>query len=112
MIVREMMEAVCRPAPICGTAGSAQMLHEIGRALGEDHVGIRFVLARPGGPPQYRASEADHQACKSALRPKPCPLATHSKLQEIVASKLIQDRSPEQFWFGVGKKDLHSSSAS
>jgi IS30 family transposase len=30
------------------------------------------------------------------LRPKPCLLATHSKLQEIVASKLILDWSPQQ----------------
>ena len=30
------------------------------------------------------------------LRPKPCLLATHNKLQEIVASKLMQDWSPQQ----------------
>jgi IS30 family transposase len=29
-------------------------------------------------------------------RPKPCLLATHSKLQQIVASKLMQDWSPQQ----------------
>jgi IS30 family transposase len=129
---------------------SGQSLHEIGRALGKDHVVVHFVLARHGGiaPPtrrrsrrvltlaeredisrgiacgrsiraiaqrlsracstvsrevarhggraQYRANEADQQAWESALRPKPCLLATHSKLQEIVASKLILDWSPEQ----------------
>jgi IS30 family transposase len=48
------------------------------------------------GPPQYRASEADQQAWQWALRPKPCLLSTHSKLQEIVASKLMQDWSPKQ----------------
>jgi IS30 family transposase len=53
-------------------------------------------VARHGGPPQYRASEADQQAWQSALRPKPCLLSTHSKLQEIVASKLMQDWSPKQ----------------
>ena len=53
-------------------------------------------VARHGGRAQYRASEADQQAWESALRPKPCLLATHSKLQEIVASKLIQDWSPQQ----------------
>ncbi len=31
-----------------------------------------------------------------ALRPKLCRLATHRQLQEIVASKLMQDWSPEQ----------------
>jgi IS30 family transposase len=51
---------------------------------------------RLGGPPLYRASEADQQAWDSALRPKVCLLAVHSKLQEIVAGKLILDWSPEQ----------------
>jgi IS30 family transposase len=129
---------------------AGQSLHEIGRALGKDHVVIQFLLARHGGiapaarrrspvaltlaeredisrgiacgcsirvmakglkravstvsrevarhggRAQYRANEADQQAWESALRPKPCLLATHSKLQEIVASKLILDWSPEQ----------------
>jgi IS30 family transposase len=44
----------------------------------------------------YRASEADHQAWKSALRPKKCLLATHVKLRTIVARKLILDWSPQQ----------------
>ena len=56
---------------------------------------------QPGsGPPwrarAYRANEADQQAWESALRPKPCLLATHTTLREIVASKLMQDWSPEQ----------------
>jgi IS30 family transposase len=129
---------------------AGQSLNAIGRALGKDHVVIRFLLARHGGiaPParrrsgraltlaeradisrgiasgssmrgiaqrlsrapstvsreaarhggraQYRANEADQHAWDSALRPKPCRLATHSKLQEIVAGKLMQDWSPEQ----------------
>src|SRR5260370_7871961 len=53
-------------------------------------------VARNGGRPQYRASEADQQAWESALRPKLCLLAMHVKLQTIVASKLILDWSPEQ----------------
>lgn len=53
-------------------------------------------VARHGGRAQYRANEADQQAWESALRPKPCRLATHSKLQQIVASKLMQDWSPQQ----------------
>jgi IS30 family transposase len=52
-------------------------------------------VARHGGRAQYRASEADQQAWESALRPKPCFLATHSKLQEIVASKLILSHNPK-----------------
>jgi IS30 family transposase len=53
-------------------------------------------VARHGGRPLYRASEADHQAWESALRPKACLLAIHVKLQQIVAGKLILDWSPEQ----------------
>jgi IS30 family transposase len=129
---------------------AGQSLHEIGRALGKDHVSIQFMLAqhggmapaarrrslitltlaeredisrgiasgssireiakglqravstvsrevaRHGGRPQYRASEADRQAWESALRPKACLLAIQMKLQTIVASKLVLDWSPEQ----------------
>ena len=53
-------------------------------------------VARHGGRAQYRANQADQQAWNSALRPKPCRLATHSRLQQMVASKLVQDWSPEQ----------------
>ena len=53
-------------------------------------------VARHGGRAQYRANEADRQAWESALRPRSCLLASHSKLQEIVASKLVQDWSPQQ----------------
>ena len=65
-----------RPAPLCST--------------------ISREVARHGGRAQYRANEADQQAWESALRPKPCLLATHTPLREIVASKLMQDWSPEQ----------------
>jgi IS30 family transposase len=127
-----------------------QSFHAIGRALGKDHVVIRFLLARHGGiapaarhrsprvltlaeredisrgiasgcsmriiaqrlsracstvsrevarhggRAQYRANEADQQAWESALRPKTCLLGTHTTLREMVASKLIEDWSPEQ----------------
>jgi transposase, IS30 family len=53
-------------------------------------------VARHGGRARYRANEADQHAWESALRPKPCLLASHSHLQKIVASKLILDWSPEQ----------------
>src|ERR1700682_3405369 len=53
-------------------------------------------VARHGGPAQYRAKEADSQAWQSALRPKVCRLALHEKLRTLVASKLMQDWSPEQ----------------
>jgi IS30 family transposase len=129
---------------------AGQSLHEIGRALGKDHVVVHFVLARHGGiapaarrrsrrvltlaeredisrgiasgcslrvvaqglhrapstvsreiarhggRPQYRASEADQRAWESSLRPKPCRLATHTALRDLVAGKLIEDWSPQQ----------------
>ncbi len=53
-------------------------------------------VARHGGRAQYRASEADQQAWQSALRPKICLLATHGRCKSMVASKLMQDWSPEQ----------------
>ena len=53
-------------------------------------------VARHGGRVQYRANEADSQAWQSALRPKVCRLALHDKLRTLVASKLMQDWSPEQ----------------
>jgi hypothetical protein len=52
--------------------------------------------AGQSGRAQYRANEADRQAWESDPRPKPCLLATHSKLQQIVASKLMQDWSPQR----------------
>jgi hypothetical protein len=60
-------------------------------------------VARHGGRPLYRASEADRQARESALRPKVCLLAIEEKLRTIVASKLILDWSPEQIskWLKV-----------
>jgi IS30 family transposase len=60
-------------------------------------------VSRHGGRPLYRANEADHQAWKSALRPKVCLLVIDGKLRTIVASKLILDWSPEQIstWLKV-----------
>jgi IS30 family transposase len=53
-------------------------------------------VTRHGGRSVYRAHEADDQAWDSALRPKRCLLAGNRKLRNIVASKLVLDRSPEQ----------------
>jgi hypothetical protein len=67
-------------------------------------------VARHGGRPEYRAHEADYQAWESALRPKRCLLAINSKLQKIVASKLILDWSPEQVsgWLKIQYPDDES----
>jgi IS30 family transposase len=78
-----------------GIAGGCSM-RVIAQRLSRACSTISREVARHGGRAQYRANQADQQAWKSALRPKPCLLATHSKLQEIVASKLILDWSPQQ----------------
>jgi IS30 family transposase len=75
----------------CGSS-----IREIAKGLQRAVSTVSREVARHGGRPQYRASEADQQAWQSALRPKMCLLAVHSKLQEIVASKLILDWSPQQ----------------
>jgi IS30 family transposase len=75
---------------------SGQSLRAIAKCLQRAVSTVSREVARHGGRPQYRASQADSQAWESARRPKPCRLATHGKLQEIVASKLIQDWSPQQ----------------
>jgi IS30 family transposase len=71
-------------------------IRDIAKGLQRAVSTVSREVARHGGRPQYRASEADHQAWESALRPKVCLLAIHGKLQKIVAGKLILDWSPEQ----------------
>jgi IS30 family transposase len=75
---------------------SGQSLRAIAKCLQRAVSTVSREVARHGGRPQYRASEADSQAWESARRPKPCRLAAHSELQRMVASKLLQDWSPEQ----------------
>ena len=75
----------------CGSS-----LREIAKALQRAVSTVSREVARHGGRPRYRASDADQQAWESALRPKRCLLAIHVKLQEIVAGKLILNWSPEQ----------------
>src|ERR1700691_6267572 len=69
---------------------------EIAKGLKRAVSTVSREVARHGGRPLYRANEADQQDWDSALRPKVWLLATHRKLQEIVAGKLILDWSPEQ----------------
>jgi transposase, IS30 family len=75
----------------CGSS-----LREIAKALQRAVSTVSREVARHGGRPQYRATDADQKAWDSALRPKRCLLALHVRLQEIVAGKLILDWSPEQ----------------
>ena len=75
---------------------SGSSIREIARGLRRAASTVSREVARHGGRPVYRASEADQQAWKLALRPKACRLARHRKLRMIVASKLIQNWSPQQ----------------
>jgi IS30 family transposase len=75
---------------------SGSSIRKIAQLLDRAASTVSREVLRHGGRPEYRANEADAQAWKSALRPKPCLLAIHEKLQEIVASKLLLEWSPEQ----------------
>jgi len=89
----------------CGSS-----IREIARGLERAASTVSREVARHGGRAPYRASEADSQAWESALRPKPCLLAVHVRLQTIVASKLILDWSPEQIsgWLKIQYPDDES----
>src|ERR1700731_2808229 len=80
----------------CGSS-----IRDIAKGLQRAASTVSREVARHGGRPQYRASEADHQAWEAALRPKVCLLAIHVKLQKIVAGKLILDWSPEHIVGGI-----------
>src|SRR6266481_2780384 len=75
----------------CGSS-----IRKIAQHLDRSASTVSREVARHSGRSEYRANEADDQAGKSALRPKPCRLALHEQLREIVASKLLLDWSPEQ----------------
>ena len=68
----------------------------IARGLRRPPSTVSREIARHGGRAPYRAGAADQQAWASAQRPKPCRLATHAALREMVAGKLMQDWSPQQ----------------
>jgi IS30 family transposase len=75
----------------CGSS-----IREIAKGLERAASTVSREVARHGGRPLYRASDADQRAWNSTLRPKRCLLAIHVKLRKVVASKLILDWSPEQ----------------
>jgi IS30 family transposase len=78
-----------------GIAGGCS-LRVIAQRLSRTSSTVSREVARHGGRAQYRASDADQRAWQLALRPKVCRLALHEKLRTIVASKLIEDWSPQQ----------------
>src|SRR5215475_11676873 len=75
---------------------SGSSIREIAKCLERAVSTVSREVARHGGRPAYRASQADGEAWQSALRPKRCLLSINLKLRNIVASKVILDWSPEQ----------------
>jgi hypothetical protein len=94
-IVQQPVSAAEREEISRGIA-SGSSIRGIAKRLDRAVSTVSREVARHGGRPMYRANEADHQAWESALRPKPCLLAIHVRLQKIVASKLMLDCLPEQ----------------
>ena len=89
---------------------SGLSIREIARGLHRAASTVSREVVRNGGRSLYRASEADQQAWKTALRPRPCLLALRRRLRVIVASKLIRDWSPEQIagWLKIRYPDNES----
>jgi hypothetical protein len=63
---------------------SSSSLREIARCLQRPVSTVSREVARHGGCPAYRASQADDEAWQSALRPKRCLLSINLKLRNIV----------------------------
>jgi IS30 family transposase len=75
---------------------AAVSIRAIARTLGRAPSTISREIRRHGGPSAYRASLADLSAWRRATRPKRCRLASHARLQHVVATKLRADWSPQQ----------------
>src|SRR6202049_2560756 len=75
---------------------SGSSIREIAKGLQRAVSTVSREVARHGGRPQYRASDADQKAWESAFRPKRGLLSLHVRLQGVVAGHLILDWSPEQ----------------
>ena len=74
----------------------ARSIRQIATTLGRAPSTVSREIHRHGGAPTYRAAEADTQAWARTRRPKPCRLATSPLLQQIVASKLALEWSPDK----------------
>ena len=75
---------------------SGSSLRAIAAGLSRATSTVSREVARHGGRSEYRASEADCEAWRLALRPKQCLLATQERLRSIIVTKLMLDWSPEQ----------------
>ena len=75
----------------------------IAACLGRSPSTVTREIYRHGGRSCYRAAEADERAWQDARRPQVCKLARDRVLSQLVATKLVQDWSPEQIagWLKV-----------
>ena len=87
---------LCEREEISRGVASALSLRAIAAQLGRSASTISREINRNGGLKQYRASQADKAAWYRGHRPKPCKLAQHPVLKQIVASKLKMNWSPKQ----------------
>jgi IS30 family transposase len=71
-------------------------LRRIAAGLGRAPSTVSREVAANGGARRYRAARADRQAWSRAARPKPCKLATHLVLRDMVEEKLQRRWSPQQ----------------
>lgn len=71
-------------------------LRALARQLGRSASTVSREVARNGGRVHYRATQAEQRALAQARRPKPCALATDSRLRRIVSGKLAKNWSPQQ----------------
>jgi IS30 family transposase len=71
-------------------------LRRIAAGLARAPSTISREVAANGGARRYRAARADRQAWSRAARPKPCKLATHLVLRDMVEEKLQRRWSPQQ----------------
>lgn len=93
---------------------AGESIHCVAARLGRAASTVSRELHRNGGKSCYRAARADEAAWARAHRPKPCKLASHPALAQIVAGKLQNQWSPEQIagWLKrtyPGEKDLQVS---
>ena len=71
-------------------------LREVARRLGKPASTISREVARNGGREAYRATKAEAATWVRARRPKKCLLSCNAPLRDAVASKLMEDWSPQQ----------------
>ena len=71
-------------------------IRQIARELGRAPSTVSREIGRHEGCHRYRAARADRQAWDWARRPKPCRLAGHARLRDLVATKLSLNWSPQQ----------------